>query len=342
MRCKKFMQRTQRVFLIILLLPIGFGIIWGIAKYRATPPPSGEVFHPVSNWPAVQDGVIIGQVAGVALDSSGTVFVFHRAEKIWEGEELTLETIPSSTILVLDGETGTLIDQWGASLFVMPHGLTIDQDDNLWLTDVGLHQVFKYDRSGNLLMVLGERGVAGNDATHFNMPTDVAVAKDGSFFVSDGYGNSRIVKFSSEGKYLTSWGQKGTELGSFDVPHSIAIDTQGTIYVADRGNARLQLFDQNGQFIAVWKDPLLGRPWAVRISQSGNIYVVDGGDQSQFWPDRARILEFDSEGNLLASFGSFGDAPGQFIWPHAIAIGQSEALYVGEVSTGMRIQKFTR
>ena len=336
------MKLAKQILALFLLLAMGYGAVWAVAKYRATPPPRGDAYHLVSDWPASQNKIRIGQVSGVAVDSTGSVFVFQRAEKVWEGEKLELETISASTVLVLDGETGALIDQWGADLFVMPHGLTIDVDDNLWLTDVGLHQVFKFDRAGNLLISLGERGLAGNDATHFNMPTDVAVAEDGSIFVSDGYGNSRIVKFSSEGKYLTSWGDRGTEPGQFDVPHSVAIDSKGIVYVADRGNARLQLFDENGQFITEWKDASLGRPWAVRISDSGNILIVDGGDQSQFWTDRARILKLDSDGNLLAAFGSFGDAPGQFIWPHAIAVGLDEVLYVGEVSTGMRVQKFTR
>lgn len=336
------LKRAKQVLAVVLLLAMGYGAVWAVAKYRATPRPSGEAYHPVSDWPTAQNNIKIGQVSGVAVDSTGDVFIFQRADKVWEGEALTLDTISASTVLVLDSQTGTLIDHWGADTFVMPHGLTIDADDNLWLTDVGLHQVFKFDRAGNLLMTLGERGVAGNDETHFNMPSDVAVAEDGSFFVSDGYGNSRIVKFSAEGNYLASWGSKGTEPGQFDVPHSIAIDSKGILYVADRGNARLQLFDDNGQFITEWKGSTIGRPWAVRISQTGNIYVVDGGDQSQFWPDRARVLKLDSEGNLLSSFGSFGDAPGQFIWPHAIAVGLDEALYVGEVSTGMRVQKFTR
>jgi peptidylamidoglycolate lyase len=281
-------------------------------------------------------------VSGIGVDSGGNVFVFHRADRIWDGEELALDTIPSATLFVLDAETGTLVDQWGADLFVMPHGLTIDHEDNLWLTDVGLHQIYKFDRAGNLLMSWGERGVAGEDSSHFNMPTDVAVAPDGSFYVSDGYRNSRIIKFSSEGDYITSWGTYGTENSQFDVPHSIALDSQGRVYVADRGNARLQIFDETGQFIAEWKDRSLGRPWAVRIGPMGNVFVVDGGDQSQFWPDRARVLKLDSDGQILAAFGSYGEAPGQFIWPHTIAIGSNEELYIGEVARGMRIQKFTR
>jgi peptidylamidoglycolate lyase len=207
---------------------------------------------------------------------------------------------------------------------------------------VGLHQVFKFDTNGNLLMTLGEPGVAGEDSSHFNMPTDVAIAQDGSFYVSDGYMNSRVTKFSQNGEFIVSWGTKGINTGQFDVPHSITRDSQGFVYVADRGNARIQIFDQTGQFIEEWKGSSLGRPWAVRINENGEIFVVDGGDQNEFWPDRARILKLDSEGHILASFGSSGRAPGQFIWPHTIAVGRDGALYVGEVASGMRIQKFIK
>jgi peptidylamidoglycolate lyase len=119
----------------------------------------------------------------VGVDSGGNVIVFHRVERVWQGEEPVLEFIASPTVLILDGETGEVVTQWGAAMFVLPHGLTVDEMDNLWLTDVGLHQVFKFDRAGNLVMALGEAGVPGDDTTHFNMPTDVAVAPDGSFYV---------------------------------------------------------------------------------------------------------------------------------------------------------------
>jgi peptidylamidoglycolate lyase len=286
--------------------------------------------------------VTLGQVAGVDVDSHGNVFVFHRAERVWEGEEIALETIASPTVLVFESRTGEVIGQWGANAFVMPHGLTIDDEDNVWLTDVGLHQVFKLGPNGGLLMTLGERGIPGDDSSHFNMPTDVAIADDGSFYVSDGYMNSRVAKFAADGTFITSWGSKGMEAGQFDVPHSLALDAQGRVYVADRGNARIQIFDETGQFVEEWKDSSLGRPWAVRVESTGNIFVVDGGDQNEFLPDRARVLKLDSQGNILASFGSYGSGPGQFIWPHTIALGPDGALYVGEVATGMRIQKFMR
>jgi len=330
------------LFIGISTLAIAFSVIWIIAKFRASPPPTGEAYHLVQAWPRLPDGIVLGQVSGIDVASNGNVFVFHRAEKVWMGEELTLDLIPSPTVFVFNHELGDLIEWWGAETFVMPHGLTIDNGDNVWLTDVGLHQVFKFDLAGNLLMSLGERGVAGEDATHFNMPTDVAIAPDGSFYVSDGYGNSRVVKFTAEGRYITSWGSQGTAPGQFNAPHSVALDSEGKIYVADRGNARIQIFDENGQFIKEWKGSSLGRPWALRIDATGNIFVVDGGDQNEFWPDRARVLKLDPEGNVLTSFGSYGKGPSQFIWPHTVAIGPDGALYVGEVATGMRIQKFIK
>ncbi|MBV6450209.1 MAG: hypothetical protein MHPDNHAH_00930 [Anaerolineales bacterium] len=331
------MKYLYRILLAFVLL---IGAAWLAKKIQVSQPPSGEPYQVVPNWPRLPEGVRIGQVSGIGINSRGDVIVFHRADRVWGGEDFGLDFISSPTVFVLDDETGELLDSWGEDMFVIPHGLTIDHEDNLWITDVGLHQVLKFDSSGNLLMTLGERGVAGNDNDHFNQPTDVAIAQDGSFYVSDGYGNSRISKFSPSGEFIESWGTFGNESSQFDTPHSIALDPAGNVYVADRGNARLQIFDPNGNFIGEWKSSALGRPWAVRIDSSGNIFIVDGGDQSQFWPDRARILKVDPAGNILASFGSYGSEPGQFIWPHAIALGNDGALYVGEVATGMRIQKF--
>lgn len=336
------MKFIVRILIGILILIVTFGISWIIAKTRASPPASGEAYLLVQGWPKLADGRKLGQVSGIDVDSSSDVYVFHRAERIWEGEEIELKTISSPTILVLDNESGELVDQWGADTFVMPHGLTIDDDDNIWLTDVGLHQVFKYDRNRALLLTLGERGVPGDDETHFNMPTDVAIAPDGSFYVSDGYRNSRVTRFSADGRFLGSWGTPGSKPGQFDVPHSLALDLHGKLYIADRGNARLQIFDLEGNFREEWKSTVLGRPWAVRVDEDGNIFIVDGGDQNSFWPDRARVLKFSSDGTILASFGSYGTEPEQFIWPHTIAVGPDGAIYVGEVATGMRIQKFIR
>src|SRR5688572_5391630 len=216
------MKLFKRTILIIVILALNLALAWTILGDFAAAPPSGEPYHLVADWPKLPEGLALGQVSGVDVDSSGNVFVFHRAERVWQGEELGLDPITSPTVSVFNSQTGTLMKQWGAGTFVMPHSLTIDHEDNIWLTDVGLHQVFKFDHEGNQLMALGEPGAPGDDAAHFNQPTDVAVAPDGAFYVSDGYSNSRILKFSSEGRFLESWGTKGTAPGQFDLPHSLA------------------------------------------------------------------------------------------------------------------------
>jgi peptidylamidoglycolate lyase len=337
------MKRRSFLWVLAGIVLLAFlGLAWTAERSYFSPSPIGDAYSVNPNWPRLPDDFILGQIAGMDIDSQGRLYVFHRGARIWEGEPIELVPITAPTVLVLNSETGEMIEQWDAGEFVMPHGLRIDSQDNIWITDVGLQQVFKFDRNGNLLMLLGQRGVAGKDSTHFDMPTDVAVAPDGSFYVSDGYGNSRVVKFSAEGKYILSWGEPGTEPGQFDVPHSIAVDSQGHVYVADRGNARIQIFDENGQFLQEWRGRSLGRPWALRFDSSENLFVVDGGDQNEFWPDRARIIKLDPQGETLASFGSYGREPGQFIWPHTIAVGPDGAIYVGEAGTGMRIQKFTK
>jgi peptidylamidoglycolate lyase len=145
-------------------------------------------------------------------------------------------------------KAGRIINSWGENLFIMPHGLKVDKQNNVWVTDVGLHQVFKFTHEGKLLLKIGEAKVPGKDATHFDMPTDIAIEDDGSFYVSDGYGNSRVVKFSATGQYLFEWGTKGDKESEFDIPHGITLDKNGNVYVADRENSRIQVFDSSGKF----------------------------------------------------------------------------------------------
>ena len=174
------------------------------------------------------------------------------------------------------------------------------------------------------------------------MPTDVAFAGDGSFFVSDGYGNNRIMHFSAEGTFIRQWGDQGAAPGQFNLPHSLAVDAEGRVYVADRGNSRLQIFTPEGEWFATWESSVLGRPWAVRIGEDGFVYVVDGGEQQEFWPDRARILKLDRDGDLVAAFGSHGSEAGQFIWPHTIAVAPDSVIYVGDVRRLMGVQRFSQ
>jgi peptidylamidoglycolate lyase len=297
--------------------------------------PAHEV---VADWPRLHDGHELGLCAGVGVDAQNRVFVFHRSGRKWSNP-FPKEPIAEPTISVIDGATGKLLNSWGAGLFIMPHGLTVDHEGNLWLTDVGLHQVFKFTPEGRQLLVLGERGVSGTDHDHFNLPTDVAVSRDGSFYVSDGYKNTRVMKFSAEGRFELQWGTKGSGPGQFNLPHGITLDTLGRVIVCDRENERLQVFDARGAFIKEWRGPQIGKPYGVEISPGGSIFVIDGGSPSLKAASRGKAVALDLEGNTVDTFGSAGSGPGQFRLGHDIAIGPDGAVYVAE-GTGARVQKF--
>jgi peptidylamidoglycolate lyase len=222
----------------------------------------------------------------------------------------------------------------------MPHGVGVDRQDNVWLTDVALHQVYKFTHDGHLLLTLGERAVPGDDSAHFNQPTDVAVAADGSFYVSDGYVNSRVVQFAGDGRFVRQWGTKGTAPGQFDVPHGIALDANGRVYVADRGNARVQIFDANGRFLREWKGTAYGRPFDVAIATDGTVFIADGGDIPDEEPDRSAVIVVRPDGTVIARFGRHGLYDGQFFRAHDLALADDGAVYVGDA--GARVQKFAR
>lgn len=306
----------------------------------ATGAPAQPHHEVVPDWPQLPAGHTLGLCAGVGVDAQNRVFVFHRSGRKWSNP-FPKEAIPQRTVSVIDGASGKLLNSWGASIFIMPHGLTVDHDGNLWLTDVGLHQVFKFTPEGKLLLTLGERAVPGSDHAHFNLPTDVAVLRDGSFYVSDGYKNTRVMKFSADGKFDFEWGTKGKGNGEFNLPHGIAIDTQGRVIVCDRENERLQIFDDRGRFIAAWKGPHLGKPYGVEAGPEGRLIIIDGGSPSLKPELRGKAVELDASGAVLDTFGSFGSAPGQFQLGHDIAIGPDGAVYVAE-GTGVRVQKFVR
>ncbi len=311
------------------------------------PSPDAEVpithgaYAVVHGWPQLAEGYVLGQVSGVAVDSQGDVLVFHRADHPWLASPDTV-IITQPTLLRLDPATGAILTSFGTSQFIVPHGLRVDAHDHLWVTDVGTHQVFELDHEGQVLRSFGAAGEPGADATHFNQPTDVAVAPDGTIYVSDGYGNSRVVELGADGTFVGEWGTFGTGAGQFDTPHSIALDAEGRIYVADRGNARIQRFDRSGMVIDQWQSAALGRPWAVTIAQDGSVFVVDGGDQNPVPPDRSRLLRLDQNGNILETWSSFGNYDGQLYWGHAIAVSMGNDVYVGDVHYGMRVQKFSR
>lgn len=284
----------------------------------------------VKDWPRLPTDVQLGQVSGVSIDTAGHVLLFRRADRTFD----RTATVPigAPTVLELDPLTGTVLKSWGEGLFLIPHSLTVDRHNNVWLTDVGRHQVFKFSHDGVLLLTVGERRVPGWDSTHFNEPTDVAVSADGSFYVSDGYTNSRIAHFSPTGRLLSEWGTKGDQPGQFQIPHGVALDARGRVYVADRENLRLQIFDTTGTVLRVWpRTPTAGRAYAVAVTPSGYVYLArkDG-------PEAITIV--DGEGREVGMIPTDTSVVGT---PHAIAVQGDTVIYVADTFR-RQIHKFVR
>jgi len=281
----------------------------------------------ISGWPAPAAAQRLGQVSGVGVDSIGDVVVFHRAGRVWR-EPFPSTPIQGDAILQLDGRSGTPLASWGHRSFWMPHGLRVDARDNIWVTDLGRHQVIKFAHDGAVLLSVGEKGVPGCDATHLSKPTDVAVAPDGSFYVSDGYGNSRVARFSPTGELVCEWGRRGIRPGEFQLPHGVAVDADGLVYVADRGNARIQVFGPSGEFVMQWRGPQLGRPFGISISRDRRLFCVDG--------ESRRLLELDRTGRVLSSLDM---TAGGCRLPHSVAAGPDGCVYVGDLA-GSNVQKW--
>lgn len=294
----------------------------------------------VHGWPELPEGQVLGSAAGVAVNSRGEVFVFHRAERVWS-EPLPTDPIAAPTIAVFDSRTGRLLRQIAANTFAVPHGLSVDREGNLWATDVALHQVIKLAPDGRVLMTLGTRGEPGSDGQHFNRPTQVGFAKDGTILIADGYRNTRIARFSAEGRFLGQWGTPGKGPGQFNTPHGIAIDAAGKVYVADRQNDRVQVFSPEGQPLAIWSSPQIGRPYGVAVVGPDRFAIADGGEQPESGPDRSALVIVDGKGQVIERVGRYGNQDGQFRMAHHLAADPNGAIYVVDI-TGQRVQKFVR
>ena len=262
--------------------------------YRVVP----DFFHS-------SDGIGVGEASAVALNSKGHIFLFQRAEPM----------------LAEYDENGSYLRSLGSGLFTHPHGLRIDKDDNLWTTDDGSHLVLKLSSTGRVLLVLGRKNVAAESDWLFNQPTDVAFGKNGDIYVSDGYGNSRVVKFDRDGSFLKAWGKYGTGPGEFNLPHSVVVDAQGNVYVGDRENQRIEIFDADGNFLKQWTG--IGYPYGLFITADQHVWMIDGGYD--------RIVELDTNGKIIGALGEPGHAPGQLAWGHFLAIGGDEKIYVADV-----------
>ena len=217
----------------------------------------------------------IGQVYGVDIDRDGkSVWVFERCG----GASCDGSNV--APLLKFDS-SGRLVASFGVGMFVYPHGLYVDADDNIWVTDgQGKNgkgqQVFKISPTGRVLLTLGQPGVAGDGPDTFNQPSDVLVTPNGNVFVADGHGgnsNARIVKFDKDGKFIKTWGKKGSGPGEFDTPHGLVLDPQGRLLVADRGNSRIQVFDEEGKFITEWRQ--WANPSGIALDRQGMLYSAD-------------------------------------------------------------------
>jgi DNA-binding beta-propeller fold protein YncE len=302
-------------------------MILGSGKYRYTPVP---------DWAKLPAGWSFVEVVAIAVDSRDRAFVFCRGEH---------------PVIIFEPD-GTFVASWGEGLFKRPHGITIGPGDVVWCTDDKGHTVRKFSADGKPLLTLGtgqptDTGIEGMDyrtikrpGPPFNMPTNLAIAPGGELYITDGYGNSRVHKFSAEGKLLVSWGVPGDGPGQFNLPHGIAIDKRGRVYVADRENSRIQVFSADGKILSQWTDT--GRPMQICFDASDRAFVCDVGFRAGRFPFQAAptppirgayVSVFDTEGQLLSRWGGSEDpcAAGDFFAPHGICVDSKGAIYVGEV-----------
>lgn len=307
-----------------------------LAATATAPAPRYAVVH---GWPILPPGRVLGPCSGVAVSGRGEVFVLHRGNRGTDARAMA--AVKEPVVEVFDAASGRLLREWGAGLFVVPHGISIGPDGHVWITDTGSNQVFEFTPDGTLLRTLGERGVAGADATHFDRPTDVAPLADGSFYVADGYGNSRVMKFTADGTLLFQWGSRGAGPGQFDIPHALAIDAGHRVYVADRANGRVQLFDAKGRYLAQWKSPAIGRPFGLALLPGKRIAILDGGANPDKVPDHDGVTIAGLDGREIAHFGRIGNQDGQFWIAHDIAADRAGNLYIVDIA-GQRVQKFVR
>ena len=280
------------------------------------------------DWHRLPEGVRLHETPGVAVNSRDEVFV------------LTRNT--ANPVLVFDKD-GNHIRTFGQGIFSeRTHGVAIGPDDMVYCTDDGTHTITKFTPEGELLMTIGTPGKPAPrwSGEPFCRPTQAAVShRTGHIYISDGYANARVHKFTADGRHVLSWGEPGIDAGQFMVPHNIAIDREDRLYVADREAHRVQVFDADGTFITMWNN--VHRPCGLTVGPDGNIYIgeLNGVGLVQDCPGYGhRVSIYSPQGELLARFGDpeEREEPGKFIAPHGIAVDSRGDVYVGEVSYTIR------
>ena len=285
-------------------------------------------YEALDRWEKLPEGVRLNETPGVAVDAQDRVYALTRNTE--------------HPVMVFDRD-GNFLRSFGQGVFSnRTHGILIAPDGSVYCADDGTHTITRFNQDGELLMTIGTVGQPserwGGDP--FNRPTHAAVSPNtGNIFISDGYGNSRIHKYTPDGELILSWGSPGIDAGQFIRPHNLAVDAEDRVYVADRESHRVQIFDADGNFVTMWNN--IHRPDGMTIGPDGNIYIgelngIPGVDDAPGLGHRVSILS--PQGDLLARFGdpTEGEGPGQFIAPHGIAVDSRGDIYVGEVSFTIR------
>jgi hypothetical protein len=296
-------------------------------------------YEPAPAWPDKPEHFAWRYMTGVTVDKQGRVWTLNMNDP---------------PVQVYD-RGGAFLFSWGEGQFKAPHYIRIDHEGHVWAADYRRHIVRKFTEEGELLLTLGTADEPGSGETHLNGPTDMVVAPDGSIFVSDGYGNNRVVHFDAQGQYVKEWGGLGVEAGQLSQPHSIAMDSSGRIYVAERNNCRIQIFDQDGKSLDQWRNII--NPWGIEITPGDEVIVC--GSSPARWTDRGNlgnpphdqiVMKFDTTGRVLEhwAFPMVEDGEmksGCLDWVHGLGVDEAGNLYLGDVadnSPAHRVQKFIR
>jgi streptogramin lyase len=328
---------TPKAARITLAAILSAGAMSGAGAFAQSNP-----YHLVENWAKLPQGRTFGAVIAVDVDRRGNVWAFERCG----GDTCAGSSV--APILEFDAD-GKLVKSFGGGMFVFPHGFFVDKDGNVWVTDgqgkdgKG-QQVVKFSPEGKVLLTLGKAGVAGDGPDTFNAPSDVVVAPNGLIFVADGHGgdtNSRIAKFSKDGKFIKAWGKKGTGPGEFGELHAIALDSKGRVFVGDRANSRIQIFDQEGKFLEEWKQ--FGRPSGIFIDATDTIYVADSQSDAKTNPGFQKGIRIGSvkDGIVKTFIPVPGSAEKPNITTEAVAADNKGNLYRAEANSN-NLRKYTR
>lgn len=321
----------QRVVLAVMFLVVLVGTVQAADKYPRVNTALAYTVDPA--WPQRPADAKWDAMPGIAVDANDQIYIFTRA---------------TPPIQVYD-KNGKYLRGWGQDVISRAHHIKIDHEGNVWASDIGYHVVYKFTPEGKLLLTLGTKDHAGKDQTHLDKPTDMAITPSGDIYVSDGYGNARVVHFDKNGKFVKEWGELGSKPGQFSIPHAIAY-CKGKLYVADRNNVRVCVYDLNGKLLDMWENLVV--PWGFCVTKNDELWVC--GSSPMRWgekedalgcpPKDQLFMKFNPEGKLLQLWsvpkGADGlEKPGELNWVHAVAVDSQGNLYAGDI-IGKRAQKF--